>query len=259
MITNRHRSVLNVVLFFSVIGVNYLANILPINGVTQREISADYQIYMTPAGYVFSIWGFIYLGLSFFIVAQALPRWVDDTRIRSLDLPFAVSCICNMTWLVVWHHRNVGLSVLLMLGLLGSLIWIYRRLDEGRLLTEKSGWFVEQTFSAYLGWVSLATILNVAIWLYSLGWRGGPISPQGWTAVMLGVALTLYLYLGLSRRDYVVLGVLSWASLGIWVKHQEDSVVAIASLVVCTIALLALIRILVTSPGATSPIQDGKR
>jgi len=71
-----------------------------------------------------------------------------------------------------------------------------------------------------------------------------------------GVALTLYLYLGFSRRDATILGVLSWASLGIWVKHQGEPVVAVASLVVSSIALLALVRILLTSTGPTSSIQD---
>jgi len=245
MLSHRFRSLMNVVLFLSVLSVNYLANALPINGITQREISAEYHIYLTPAGYVFAIWGIIYLGLSGYIITQALPSQRENPRLRSLDLPFQLSCICNMLWLIVWHYRHLTISVVIMFGLLASLIWIYRRLDHGRhQLHERSHWFVDQTFSIYLGWVALAMILNVAIWLDSMGWSGTPLSPQGWVVILLGIACILYLYLGFSRRDAAILGVLSWVSIGIAVKNPEENMINIACGIVCLICIFALFRIL---------------
>jgi len=53
--------------------VNSLANALPLNGQTTAEISDRFVVYFTPAGYVFSIWGVIYIGLVAFTIFQALP------------------------------------------------------------------------------------------------------------------------------------------------------------------------------------------
>ena len=131
-----------------------------------------------------------------FVVIQALPSRHSEARLRQLDLPFGLSCACNALWLIFWHHRQLELSMLLMLGLLGSLMLAYTRLEKHRSRRT----FVDVTFSVYLGWVGLATILNMAIWLNSLGWTGAPLPPQAWAGIMLGVACALYLYLGLRNE-----------------------------------------------------------
>ena len=246
--TNRLRSVLNIVLFSCMVTMNYLANALPLNGITQREISAQYQIYLTPAGYVFAIWGLIYLGLTAYICWQALPHYVDNRRLRSLDLPFGISCLCNILWLVVWHYRYLSVSVFFMLGLLTSLIWIYKRLDAGRQDVNKAAlWLVEKTFSVYLGWVSLATMLNIAIWLYTYGWNGAPLAPQSWAVILLLVAASLYLFIGFSRRDAAILGVLSWATIGIGIKHQNETMIWYTGLLVASIGGIAALYIALNS------------
>ena len=243
--SNRVRSLINIALFCAMVFLNYLANALPLNGVTQKQISADYQIYLTPAGYVFAIWGIIYLGLLAFVITQALPRYLNDRRLRTLDLPFVSSCLCNMTWLTVWHYRYVPLSVVVMLGLLGSLMWAYVRLDKQRQSDTQPVWFVERTFSVYLGWVCLATMLNIAVLLYTMGWNGGPLSPQTWTVILLAVAVGLFAYLGLSRRDPSILGVLLWASIGIGIKNQGDTMIVTACFVVVLACLAVAYRLFV--------------
>ena len=244
MISNRVRSVVNILCFGLVLLTNYLATALPINGVTQKELSAEYQIFLTPAGYVFSIWGLIYLGLTVYITVQALPKWLDDQRIRGLDLPFVVSSVCNALWLVVWHYRYLSVSVILMLGLLISLIWAYIRLEHNRSTSKSSSmWFIDRTFSVYLGWVGMATILNLTIWFDNLGWTVSPLAGATWGAIMLGVACSLYLYLSFSQRDAAIIGVLSWASLGIAINNQTEQMVWVSGLLVCLISLIALVKI----------------
>ena len=127
---HRVRSLINIVCFLAVLAVNYLANALPLNGVTQKELSAEYSIHITPAGYVFAIWGIIYSGLLTYIVLQALPKWISKTELRILDFPFIMSCGCNVLWLIFWHYRYLSLSVILMLGLLSSLIIAHMRMQQ---------------------------------------------------------------------------------------------------------------------------------
>ena len=67
------RQTVNVLAVVATLALNGLANAIPLNGQTTGEISDRFQVYFVPAGYVFSIWGLIYLALIGFAVYQALP------------------------------------------------------------------------------------------------------------------------------------------------------------------------------------------
>ena len=118
----------NIIGFLTVIIVNGAANILPLNGVTTAEISDRYGNLFTPAGYVFAIWGVIYLLLAAFTYYQY--RAEDDLHER-IGWYFVLSCLFNSVWIFLWHYGYIALSVLAMAGLLLSLIMIYTRLDIG--------------------------------------------------------------------------------------------------------------------------------
>ena len=66
------------------ISVNGLANALPINGIQTGKISDKYFTLFTPAGYVFAIWGVIYLGMLAYMVYQALPSQRTNPRLRAI-------------------------------------------------------------------------------------------------------------------------------------------------------------------------------
>ncbi len=246
MISDRMQSGLNAAGFVALLTFTYVVNALPLGGVTQRELSAEYKIMLTPASYVFAIWGVIYLGLAVYTVVQALPSKRNDPRIRALDRPFRMSCGFNMLWLTLWHYRYVSTSVIVMLGLLVSVIWAYTALDQDRYADEVTALpIVEQAFSVYLGWVSFATILNLAVWFHVLGWTGSPLSPELWTSVMLVVACVLLLGIAYTRADSALLGVVSWASVGIGLKNASDGLIVATSAVVCAVSLFVAIAFLV--------------
>lgn len=56
-------AILNLIVVIAVIAWNYLSNTEKINGKTIGEVSDDLDNLFTPAGYAFSIWGIIFLGL----------------------------------------------------------------------------------------------------------------------------------------------------------------------------------------------------
>ena len=97
--------------------VNILASALPLNGQNTGEISNRFQVYFVPAGYVFAIWGLIYIGWIAFAVYQFLPAQKESPRLRRLGYLFALSGIANAAWLFCWHYNQFGLSVLVMLTL----------------------------------------------------------------------------------------------------------------------------------------------
>lgn len=206
--------------------MNGLANALPLNGFGTGEISNRFDSLFTPAGYVFAIWGLIYLGLTAFTVWQALPAQRANPRCRRIGWVYVVSALANIAWLFAWHWLEFGASLVAMLAILASLMVIWLRLKSSRSLVSRAElWTTHLPFSLYLGWITVATVANAAILLMSWQWDGGPLSPVAWTLLMLAVAAALGLLFVLRERDYTCTGVLVWALAGIAVKQEVATVV----------------------------------
>ena len=232
----------NVLAVIAVIAINGLANALPLNGQTTGEISDRFQVYFVPAGYVFSIWGLIYVALVAFAVYQALPAQRDNPRLRGIGYLFTLSCVANIAWLFLWHYEVFPLTLVAMLSLLLLLIAIYLRLGIGRAqVSTADKWLVHIPFSIYLGWITVATIANVTSLLDYLNWSGWGISPEAWTVIMLVAGTVIASAVSLTRGDVAYMLVIVWAFAGIAVKHAGTPVVAIAAWVTAVLVALMLV------------------
>jgi hypothetical protein len=228
------------------LAVNVLAVALPLNGKSTAEISNQFPVYFVPAGYMFSIWGVIYLGWIAFVIFQFLPGQKESPRLQSLGFLFAYSCVYNAVWLFCWHYELFGFSVLVMLFLLATLIASYLRLNVGRVrVGAAEKWCVDIPFSIYLGWITVATVANISDWLYSIGWNGFGIAPQIWALIMLTVATLLGLTMALTRQDSGYLLVLVWAFIGIAIKQSAAILVAATAGVAALFALLLAVMSIV--------------
>jgi hypothetical protein len=200
---------------------------VPLNGQGTGEISDRFDVFVIPAGYVFAIWGLIYLGLLAYAVAQALPGRAADPRLRSIGWPAVLANVLNGTWILAWHWELFPLSLALMVGLLATLVVIGERLAVGRAPTRGlDTWAVNVPWTVYLGWITVATITNVAAVLAAAGFDGAGIEPATWAAGVLltGVAIGGW---WLATRRAVAYGlVLAWAYAGIAVKEQATEIVA---------------------------------
>ena len=235
------RQSVNVLAVIATIVINGLANALPLNGQTTGEISDRFQVYFVPAGYVFSIWGLIYLGLIVFAVFQALPAQRDNPRLCRIGYLFAVSCLANIAWLFLWHYEQFPLTLLAMLSLLVLLIAIYLRLGIGRIAASSAEkWLVHIPFSVYLGWITVATIANVTSLLDYWNWGGWGISDEAWAIIMLVSGGGIASAVNLTRGDTAYMLVIIWAFVGIAVRHTETPV-ATAAWVVTVLAVLVLV------------------
>ena len=121
------RQISVILTILATIVVNALANALPINGQNTGQISDRFQVYFVPAGYVFSIWGLIYLGLIAFAIFQALPSQRENPRLRRVGWWIALGGLANIAWIFLWHYEQFPLTVIAMLVLLGTLILTYLR------------------------------------------------------------------------------------------------------------------------------------
>jgi hypothetical protein len=209
------------------IAVNGLANGLPLNGQGTGEISDRFDIYFVPAGYVFSIWGLIYLGLLVFSIYQALPMQRDNELLKRIAPAYWIGSLANAAWIFLWHYEFFYLTLIAMLTILASLIYIHAKLFESKDdLGRNLKWFVKYPFSIYLGWISVATIANVSQVLFYSGWDGWGISSESWAVLMISVATTLGLLMQWRENDTPYVLVLVWAFVGIALKQSSNLLVA---------------------------------
>jgi hypothetical protein len=222
--------VANAVGFAATAVVNILANALPLNGKTTAELSDAYPNLITPAGYVFSIWGIIYVLLMAFVVYQFLPGRKDETFIGRIGYLFLFSCGTNISWIFLWHYEQVLLSVPVMFALLGSLILIYTRLNIGGSdVGRRERLLVHLPFSVYLGWITVAPIANVAAAMVSMGLDGLGLGEPVWAALMIAVAVILTVLVIYTRGDLAYSLVIVWALGGIIVKQSAVQMIVVSS------------------------------
>ncbi|MEZ4670714.1 MAG: TspO/MBR family protein [Anaerolineae bacterium] len=236
------RQAVNLAALVFALAVNGLAEAIPLNGQTSAQIANRLPILFVPANYVFSIWGVIYVFMIGFGIYQALPSQRENSALRRIGYWFALSCLANGVWLILFHYDQFPLSMVAMIVLLVSLIIIYTRVGVG-LAAVKGGmkWWVHTTFSIYLGWITVATVANAAYVLFDAKWDGLGISPELWTIALLLVATGLTLAFIYIRRDVAYTMVILWALVGIVVKQSATPSVAIASAMMVLIIIVALV------------------
>ncbi len=235
------RQILNITLFGTVITVNALANIIPFNGQTTGELSDSFNSLVTPAGYVFSIWGLIYTLLAVFVVYQALPSQKENRNLDKLGYAFVWSCIFNVAWIFAWHFNQFLLSELFMLGLLVSLMVAYVRLGIGQQkgLSVRERIATHLPFSIYLGWITAATILNTTVLLLSIGFTGGANAPFFGVAMIIA-AVIIGITVLLRRGDFPYTMVLVWAFIGIAVAESGITPIVVTTAILAAIIMFSI-------------------
>jgi benzodiazapine receptor len=236
----------NIIAFVFTVIVNSLAGSTTlIGGVNTAQISDSNPTLITPAGYVFSIWGIIYVLLGVFVIFQALPSQKEKEYTKKIGWLFVLSSIINIGWLFLWQYEFLSLSVVLMFLLLATLILIYLRLGIGKSpVTFREKLATQVPFSVYLGWITIASIANVSVTLVSVNWNGFGIDPEIWATLIVVVALVITLLVLATRRDIAYSLVIVWALIGIAVKQSgNQSIVTLteASAIIVLLALAATI------------------
>jgi benzodiazapine receptor len=237
----------NISAFVLTVIVNSLAGSTTLlGGVNTAQISDSNPTLITPAGYVFSIWGIIYFLLGVFVIFQALPNQREKEYTKKIGWLFVLSSIINIIWLFLWQYEFLSLSVVLMFLLLATLLSIYLRLGIGKSsVTLREKIVVHLPFSVYLGWITIASIANVSVTLVSANWNGFGIDAQIWAALIIIVALVITLLVLFTRRDIAYSLVIIWALIGIALKQSGNQTIVTLTEVSAIIVLLALVVVVV--------------
>lgn len=219
-------NILTAVGYLLMVTVNALANILPINGIGTGAVSDSYPNLFAPAGITFAIWGVIYILLGVYTLYQlGLLGRLDAEKsalVRKVNVLFLTSSVANSAWIFCWHYRQIGLSVLLMLVILGCLLRVALTLRAAHL-TRAEQWKLRVPLSVYFGWITIATIANVTTLLVDLGWNRFGLSEPVWTVIILAVGLLITSLTTFNNRDVAYGLVPVWAYAGILWKHLDPA------------------------------------
>lgn len=227
--------------------VNTLSNFFPPAGLNIGEVANTILsgVQITPANYAFAIWGLIYLGLIAYGVYQLQRPQREDPTLHRVDWLLIVACLAQIAWVYLFTFQLFWLSVVAMLVILISLIAAYLALDIGQTRVSRDRkWLVHAPFSIYLGWISVATIVNIASALYSSGWDGWGIPATGWTVVMLLIGAIVGGIVAIRRADVAFTGVFIWAYVAIALRQLSTPNLALTAggVAIALVALLFLGR-----------------
>ena len=130
--------------------------------------------------------------------------------------------------------------------MLATLISIYVRLGVGKSkvgLDDRLA--VHLPFSVYLGWITVASIANVATTLVSLNWNGAGISAEIWAILVVAVALVITALMLITRKDIAYSLVIIWALVGIAIKQSGNQTIVMLTEISAIIVAVILIATII--------------
>ncbi|MES3018895.1 MAG: hypothetical protein V4721_14000 [Bacteroidota bacterium] len=246
----RSLAILNTVSLAVMISLSYLTQNKSVSSADVGEVSAKYETLFAPAGLTFAIWGLIYLALTAFCIYHLVKTFNSneneqaDSDIKEIGWLFVINTLATSAWLIAWVQEQIGLSVILILIQLISLILISVKAhiaNPERELSSKI--FTQFPLSIYFGWICIATIANISAFLVSVNWSGFGISESNWVIIMIGVATLLSLFVIFVRRNFFFGLVILWALYGIVLKRQQVDAVAYQNIINAAWAAFILIVI----------------
>lgn len=242
MKSDKLRQFLVVFVIVSTIVMNYLSNALPFGGQTNAQVSDKHFTDFTPAGFAFSIWGVIYLGLLGFAVYQALPSQRTNPRFRVVGPLVMLNGLFNSLWLPIFQNEWLFVSVLFISGILYTLYGINLglRLNTPEVPAAEK-WLARVPFGLYFGWVTVATIANICVWLESSNWNGWGISGPVWAQILIAIGLAIGLFVFNRMRIFSYLLVFVWAYAAITVGQQGNGSVSLVATIGAIIAAIVWI------------------
>lgn len=220
--SDRLRQFLVVFSIISLIVMNYLSNVRVFAETTNADISRKYQTLITPAGYAFAIWGIIFLGLLAFAIFQALPSQRENPRFRAAGPWVILNAFCNAIWSPIFNTNRIGLALVVILVMFISLLIVMDRLRIGQEFVRwREIWLARLPFSIYFGWLTVATILNVTVFLKATEFDLSMLPEYGWAAAVLVIAFLVGIFLFNRYRSAAYILVFAWAYAAIAVAQKD--------------------------------------
>lgn len=228
------------------IGVPAAQSLLDL-GLSAAEFADDGNETLRAAGYAFSIWSVIYVGLVAYAVWQALPRNRADPAVEATALPAIVAILGCGAWIWAAASNGQWASVAIILTSAAAAIFALARALPAYEANVRDHLFVYWPLGLLAGWLTIASAINIVTVLTARG-----IVPPGSELVgVVGVAaVTTVGAVVLLRLRLLAYAVpIVWGLIAVWVaEHVAKPLPAGAALFAA--AGLAILAIWVGRPRA---------
>lgn len=193
-------------------------------GQTPEEFAADSDATLKVAGYAFSIWGVIYLGLLIYAVRQALPQTGESTLIHRFGWA-SVAAFLGIGWWIVasafdWEAATNVLIFGALIALLVPLVQnasVIRTLDR----TDRDRLMVVWPLGLLAGWLTVASPVNLLTVLTGNGDLPDSPSPVVWALLAVVVVAALAVLVTAAIRSMAYALPIAWGLLGVFVAELE--------------------------------------
>lgn len=193
-------------------------------GLSQAEFAADGNQTLRVAGYAFSIWSLLYLGILIYAGRQALPQTGESVLINRMGWPSVVAFFGIGFWVVMAALNLKAASVIVIFASLLALL--LPMLASARTIRatgamERDLWFLIWPLTALAGWLTVAAPLNLITVATAFEALPAALSPTGWA--VLAVVITTLVGIGVTwaLRTLAYPLPIAWGLVGAFVAEQE--------------------------------------
>lgn len=193
-------------------------------GLSQREFAADGNSTLRVAGYAFSIWSLIYLGLVAYAVRQALPSTGESRLITGLGWPSAAAFVGIGAWIVAAAgDAKIASVVIIFASLLALLIPFIVLAPHVRLLglADRDRWLTAWPLAALTGWLTVAAPLNLITVATAYEALPPALSPDGWAMVAIAAVVGVAVLVSIRLRLLAYPLPIAWGLAGAFVAERD--------------------------------------
>ena len=225
---------------------NGLFETLRLAGTTANQVANEVFVWFMPAGYAFAIWGLIYIALAVWLVRYTLAVQGMALRgVSALAKLFAASCVLNVAWLTLFHFRLVSFAMLVLIGLWGVVMAMYRIMHDAADAPAD-----RVPLSLYVAWLTVALVVNMTC-LVTRFFDGGIVLLNGPSSLVIAAGvLALGFILYRAFDDVVFSAVTIWAVVGVGVHVMPVSMIAAVAMFIMAVffGAAAVVYAVVKSP-----------
>ncbi len=187
-----------------------------------NQFDDDPIVYIQPAGYAFSIWGPIFIGMIIYSWFQMQPERVDSNYLKSATHAGILAGLASITFVPISYTDIQWLGFINIIWHLAALIWLFVSLRQQAKLETNTNtrWFYLPT-QMYLGWICAATAVSFALTLrQTFGFEFALPTELNITAVIIVALLGVGLLLAANKGLIATLTIV-WALFGLIAKFGE--------------------------------------
>ncbi len=198
----------------------------------------DAKVLIQPAGYAFSIWGPIFLGMIIYSWFQMQAVRVESTYLRKATIAGITAGLASIAFVPISYMDTEWLSffniIWHLLALLALFIFLRKQIQLES--NPNTHWYYLPT-QMYLGWICAATAVSAALMLTEAG-LSLEIGTQTVVTVLIIAVLALIGIFMSKQKGGIIPLVFIWALIGVIVENGDYELIRYACISAIVVLLL---------------------